>query len=489
MKISIHQRLRRRDLLKALGGAALALPALELFEHEGRAQSTTKKSKYAVFCYAPDGVNQRVFWPTGSATSFTLSTILKPFEAYQDKMLILGPQMNGTNPVNGSGLAYASATPQHQAPVTLSGRTGHSCSGQFCEGTLGLSYLTQTTAVNKLDGPSIDQVIAKAVKGDSTFSSLNFGLHPVGGDTPSDINFQDDGSSLTRLSGADEAWTHIFGNTVTGQPMTGTTTPSPANKLNAVTDFLHARFGSLRPTLSLSDRTTLDAHLAAMKTYEDRAKKRLDTSGAGGTGGTVDSACTNPKRATVATDSNSIRTGADTETLCPFFMDLISTSFACNLTKVASLTFGYPGGGDAGGLRMPWLGFSDPLHFVSHHAGDATKLDKYQKMNTWIAGQIAGLMQRLAAQPSASGTGTLLDETTIYWFNRHGDGDAHSNFALPNVILGGTGGYFKMGRWLQLPATNPTQVLISIANAMGVDVPNFGETAFKASAPLAGLTG
>jgi hypothetical protein len=129
------------------------------------------------------------------------------------------------------------------------------------------------------------------------------------------------------------------------------------------------------------------------------------------------------------------------------------------------------------------------LHFVSHHAGNADKLNKYAQMSTWIAGQVAGLMDRLAAIPSGTGTGTLLDETTIYWFNRHGDGDSHANFALPNVILGGTGGYFKMGRWLQMPKTNPTQVLISLANAMGVDVPTFGESGLSATSGLAGLTG
>jgi hypothetical protein len=190
----------------------------------------------------------------------------------------------------------------------------------------------------------------------------------------------------------------------------------------------------------------------------------------------------------VATDETSVRTGADTETLSPFFMDMIATAFQCDLTRVTSISFGYPGGGDAGGLRMPWLGFTDPLHFVSHHAGNATKLDKYKQMSTWIAGQLASLMDRLAAIPSATGTGTLLDETTIYWFNRHGDGDAHANFALPNVILGGTGGYFRMGRWLQMGRTNPTQVLISLANAMGVNVPTFGEEGLSATSPLAGLT-
>jgi hypothetical protein len=164
---------------------------------------------------------------------------------------------------------------------------------------------------------------------------------------------------------------------------------------------------------------------------------------------------------------------------------MIATAFTCNMTKVASVTFGYPGGGDAGGLRMPWLGFNEALHAISHHGNNPVNLDKYQKMNSWIAGQVAGLMQRLAAVPT--GTGTLLDDTTIYWFNRHGDGNPHSNFALPNIILGGTGGYFKMGRYLQLPATSPTKVLISLANAFGVNVPTFGEKALVDTGPLTGI--
>jgi len=468
VKLSIHKRIRRRDLLKTLGGAALALPALELFEWEARAQSATKTSKFIVFCYTPDGTNQAQFWPTGTTTNYTLSSILQPFEKYKDKLLILGPQMNGTSVVGNTGLTYNAGPLQHQATVTLTGRSPN------------LPYTNpQSAAVNNIDGPSIDQVIAKAVKGDSTFASLNFGLHPIGGDTPSDFNYQEDGTPVHRLSGADEAWSFMFGNLMptAGGGMTA------QNKLNAVTTFLHGRFSALRPQLSSADRITLDAHLAAMQTYETRAKQRLATTTPGS-----NADCTSPKRATVATDADSQRTGADTQTLCPFFMDLITAAFECNLSKVASVTFGYPGGGDAGGLRMPWLGFTDPRHFVSHHNGNPDLLSKYAKMDNWIASQIAGLMDRLAMHPSPSGTGTLLDDTTIYWFNRHGDGSSHSNQNLPNVILGGTGGYFKMGRWLQLPTTSPTKVLISSANAMGVNVPSFGTGAFKDTAPLSGLT-
>jgi hypothetical protein len=481
MKLSAHKKLTRRDLVRSLGAAAFVLPGLELFERSAHSATPGNVSKYIVFCYTPDGVNHAAFWPRGSTTSYEFSPILKPLEKYRDKLLVLGPEMNGNMPAADTGLTYFAPVAQHQAPVTLTARAGHICTGQFCVGNLGLPYLSnQLTAVNKLDaGPSMDQLIAKAVGGDTPFSSLNFGLHPRGGDTPSDINYREDGMPLTRLATADEAWTHVFGN-MTEDP----TTPSmtPLNKLNAVTNFLHSRFSTLRPALSAADQRSLDAHLASLSVYEARAQRRLTDEITG-----QPPTCSRPDRSMVATDETSVRTGADTESLSPFFLDMIATAFRCNLTKVTSLSFGYPGGGDAGGLRMPWLGFTDPLHFVSHHGGDATKLDKYQKMTTWIASQIAGLMDRLAAMPSATGTGTILDETTIYWFNRHGDGDAHANFALPNVILGGTGGYFRMGRWLQMPRTNPTRVLISLANAMGVDVPSFGEPGLSDTSPLAGL--
>jgi hypothetical protein len=455
-----------------LGSAALVLPCLELFERDARSQATQGKSKFAVFCYTPDGVNQQQFWPTGTESQFQLSPILSTFEPYKDKMLILGPQMSGGAPKSNTGLTYAGPVPQHQAPCTLAARVGAGCSGANCDGAAqALPYVDQTTAVNKIDGPSIDQVIASAVQADSPFSSLNFGLHPVGGDTPSDINYAQDGSPLKRMATPDEAWNRVFGMGDVAARLT-----TDLRKQTAVSDFLHGRFASLRPHLGTYDRQILDGHLAALKTYENRASGLLASQ----------AKCAAPTRAPVPTDDTSVRTGADTQALAPFFMDIISTAFSCNLTKVASVTFGYPGGGDAGGLRMPWLGFTDPLHLVSHNGGVALALDKYKQMNTWIASQVAGLMQRLAAVTDSTGK-TLLDQTTIYWFNRHGDGNAHTNYALPNVILGGTGGYFKMGRYLQLPATSPTNVLISIANAMGVNVPSFGSGPLTSTTALAGI--
>ena len=38
---------------------------------------------------------------------------------------------------------------------------------------------------------------------------------------------------------------------------------------------------------------------------------------------------------------------------------------------------------------MPWLGFTDALHAVSHHGGKAASKAKQTKMLAWIAEQIA----------------------------------------------------------------------------------------------------
>ncbi len=469
MKLSIHHRMRRRDLIKVIGSAALALPLLELFEDEVKAQAVPKRSKYVVFLYTPDGVYNKAFWPTGpDPTSSPTLGVLAP---YKDRMLLLGPQFTTPGvPATDTGLTYNTVPRQHRANMTLSASSVD----------LPLNP-DQFHAVNDIDGPSVDYLIGTALaategKNAAIYPYLNFGLHPIGGDTPSQINYDDKGHQLPRMSSADEVWNRLFAGVNAAMGAT------ELHKLSAVTDFLNSSFASLRPELSPFDRQTLDNHLASVRTFSDRKARSLVTQ-SNPTG-----ICAGPAaaKAMVPTDEESVRTGKDTLFLSPFFMQSIATAFACDLTRVASVTFGYPGGGGEGGLRMPWLGFNDALHSVSHHGDDPVKVSKYQQMNAWIAGQVKYLMDRLADIKTP--TGTLLDETTLYWYNRHGDGHTHSNFALPNVLLGGTGGYFKMGQVLSLPKTSPTKVLISIANAMGVNLPSLGSGALKDTAPLAGIT-
>jgi hypothetical protein len=470
MKLSARARLGRRDLARLIGSAALALPALELFARP-RARAADKRARFAVFLYTPDGAVLEDYFPRPGASQreFAISKVLEPLEAHRDRLLVLGPRWDGDATRADTGLCYAEKPEQHRAAVTLAANRHK------------LPLRPQEGVVNQIDSPSIDQVIASAVQGEARFGSLNFGLHPIGGDTASDINYGEDGTPLRRMESAGEAWDRVLGSIIdVVDPAAVAAAERALRREAALSNFLHGRFGALAPGLGKADKLTLDRHLGSLRTVEQRRVEQLKAALESEAG-----RCALPMRGDVPDDEDAIRTGADTEHLCPFFLDVLSTAFACEMCRVASITFGYPGGGSAGGLRMPWLGFSDPLHAVSHHGNQRGDMDKQTKMLRWIASQIAALMDRLAASPFEDGS--VLDYTTLYWFNRHGDGNGHSNDRLPCILAGGTGGYFDMGRSLQLGRSNVTQVLISIAHSMGVELDAFGVEELRAEGPLPGL--
>jgi Protein of unknown function (DUF1552) len=458
MKLSIHQRMGRRDLVKLIGSAAFALPALELFEPKARAQTAAKQAKFAVFMYTNDGMHPAAFFAPN------MSQTLSPLVPYKDQVIVLGAQLTSAGiPVSKSGLAYKQAPAQHRANICLT------ASNKVLGIVAGQANATGGPAkVNKNDGPSMDYVIAQSFKQ----LPLLLSMHPCGGDTPSEVTFDESGNPLTRLFTAPTILSSVFGGAV---PMTGADGAAALAKQNAITNFLNAHFATLRPHLSVADQAVMDQHLTQLVAYENDAATKLMN------GANLAAGCAAPSASAVP--AKDAQDGSEVQPLSQFIMQTIAIAFHCNMNRVATVSFGYPGGGGVGGLRMPWLSyrgasFDDPQHFVSHNGGDATLIGKYAAMNQWTVGQMAYLMGLLKAIPSASG-GTLLDETAIYLFNRHGDGNVHSNYALPGIVGGGAGGYFKTGQNLQLAATNPTDVLISMGRAMGANVPNFPLQTFK----------
>jgi hypothetical protein len=481
MKLSTHHRLQRRDFVKWIGGAALALPALELFELSAKAQVVAKRANFAVFIYTNDGMHPPAFFPKMGSTDPTSSPTLTPLAPHKSQVTLLGAPVDGTGfPLNNTGLTYNMKPAQHRANICFT------ASQVVLPIVAGQANATGgPNIVNKGDGPSIDYVIAQYFKQ----SPLLLGMHPWGGDTPSESTFDESGNPPTRLYQAPQIYSTVFGNVMSG----GGGPPTPAQdmtalaKQQAVTNFLNAHFATLRPQLSAYDKAIVDQHLAQLSSYEADVTAKLMAQSNPTTGGTT--SCSGPSASGVPAAQQD---GSDTLPFSKFIMQTTATVFSCNMNKVVTISFGYPGGGGVGGLRMPWLNyngasFDDPLHFVSHNGGDPVLSAKYALMNQWIVSQMALLMDLLKAIPTPSGT--LLDETAIYLTNRHGNGNGHTNFALPGIIGGGAGGYFKMGQNVVLSqATNPTEVLISMASAMGVPVPQFPMPMFN-NKPCASANG
>jgi hypothetical protein len=113
-------------------------------------------------------------------------------------------------------------------------------------------------------------------------------------------------------------------------------------------------------------------------------------------------------------------------------------------------------------------------------------------VHQWYATQFAYLVGKLKALPE--GSGTVLDNTLLFWTNELGLGGVHSPTNIPYVLAGKCGGALTTGRYLdflgtQTPAFGVGQahnrLLVSILNMFGQPDTTFGLPDFRG--PLPGL--
>jgi hypothetical protein len=453
-------RLGRRGALRTIGSAALALPFLHAWP--GRARGATPVAKNFLMVSLPNGMDPIQFWPTGGERDFVLSPMLQPLAPHRDKLLIVGPQFPdpvSRLPVANTGLRFAKTPGIHRAWVAT---TGHAALGHRMD-QVGDGLNIRTLH------PSVDQLIANKLP-PKTYPSLEFGVHSVGGDTPTIINFGMDGSPMPRMNDDRAAWERVFGG-LTGDPAV-----LKRNGLRraAVSDFLHGRFSALAPSLGRDDRQLLDGHLQSLREVEARV------SGPAAGGKQCSAVKTPPVPATAILPGNPF---SDSPALTANMQDMVALAFACDLTRVASISMSH----ESGHMSPTWLGFANEHHAVSHHGGNPDKRAKYNQIILWHTQMLARMLDRLKAFPHPDG-GTLYDQTLVWWMFRHSDGFAHGNAGVPGIIAGGAGGYFgPMGRYLNLPDTPHASLPFSMVNAMGLQIDGFGLDENRVTAPLAAL--
>ena len=152
-------------------------------------------------------------------------------------------------------------------------------------------------------------------------------------------------------------------------------------------------------------------------------------------------------------------------------IDLLVNSLANDMARVATLQYMR----SVGMAQMRWLGVEEGHHSLSHDPDDKKEsYEKLLKINTWFAGELAYLAKRLQDTPEPGGTGSMLDHTLIVWTNELGKGNSHTLDNIPCVLLGGGFG-FQMGRSLQFDKVAHNRLWMSIAHAMGHELPTFGK--------------
>jgi len=419
----------RRAFLGGLGVSAAAAPFLPLFNSSAQEGSFPKR---LVLLFSANGTLHENWVPSGTATDFQLGPILAPLEPFKDQLVIVDG-MEQLRPGPGDG---------HQKGMAMlwSGSQmleGGDFQGGGNSGTVGWG-----------GGITIDQEVANAIGTETPFQSLEFGVQTGGATVWSRQSYAGPNQPIAPEDNPTEMFDRLFGDLdidTEALEKLKAERRSVIDRVKGDLELLEGKYGS-------DDRLKIEAHLDAIRAIEQRNEAAVPN-------------CEVP----------SLNTGIDHQANDEFpnvsrlQMDMLAMSLACDLTRVASLQWSR----SVSNTRMNWIGVPDGHHDLSHLGdGDQSMVDKITAINTFYAGEVAYLLQRLAEIPE--GNGSVLDNTLVVWGNELSRGNSHGRNPIPFVLAGGAGGALETGRFLQYDSVPHNRLLVSIGQAMGADVQTFG---------------
>jgi hypothetical protein len=227
----------------------------------------------------------------------------------------------------------------------------------------------------------------------------------------------------------------------------------------SILDYVGKQLQDFRLRLGSADRQAVDAHMTSLREVE----KRLNTGGNAGPAGAPPSLpetkfdVTTPRNFNLVTRAH---------------MDLMVLALAADFTRVTTLLMG-DGNGDH--LVTPWLGpqygMDTGLAYLglrnSQHGNSHVLNEVHNGQQRWHATEFAYLAQKLKDTPDPAGR-RLFDSSVMLVINNMNTGGGHGTNNLPTFTLGNAGGAFRTGRYLKIGGAPQTQILASVAAAVGV---------------------
>lgn len=356
------------------------------------------------------------------------------------------------------------------------------------------------TAANRLTtslagGPSIDQVIAKAINTPTPVTKypsweLDFCGAP---DFEGGVSYIAAGQINNRTGGPSQVLKLFPASLGTQSEAEQKAELARLEQQKAAMEIALGEYGNIGGRLSKEDKAKLDQHA---QTVRDLQVQML--LGASAT-------CQPPNPQLVA-DVNTAQNGpsgsaaeraAKTKLQWDVQARLAVAALSCDLTRVGILHL--PGYGAIDdvinyapanyGNGLAHTDTHDLAHQCSGPGGALWNVpqarDLITKLDAAQATMFAQLLGYLKAVPRGDG-GTLLDSTIVVQCGQIANG-YHDTFDLPWIIAGSGNGYFRTGRFLKYPeTTSHNDLYVSLANAMGVNITTFGNPAV-CKGPLANL--
>lgn len=417
----------RRTFLRG-AGSTLALPLLSSLSR-GAAPSPLR----LVFVYLPNGVHVPEWRPAEEGPlGDALPPLLEPLAAHRGSFSVL------------SGLTADKARANGDGP------------GDHARAAA--AFLTATQPF-KGDGTvlrvgvSADQLLARAIGGETRFPSLQLG--PDGGmqSGQCDSGYPCAYSSNLSWSAPDTPLAHetnprLLFDRLFGVGLANLPPEERARRIaqrRSVLDLVSADARAMASVLDARDRRKLDQYLEGVRELERRIDRATDP-------------------AAVAMDRPTGQPQDFGEHVALLF-ELLALALATDSTRVATFMVANEGSNRA----YRGLGLSEGHHSLSHHGNDPAKEAAIAAINRYHLGLFAGFLDRLRDEG-------LLDDTLVVLGSGIADGNRHEHHDLP-ILLAGGGGRLPLGEHRRFPRDTPlANLYLALFERFGIEAGSFGDS-------------
>jgi len=423
--------LSRRTFLRGTG-VVVGLPFLDAMvpAWTALAQTAASPKPRMGFMYLPHGAIMEAWTPATEGTGFELSPILKPLAPFQKQLTIVSQLQN----------KGAIAPPVH----ALQPGTWLSCTlpemGQDPHGGITADQIAAAHIGQDTPLPSIE--VATEGRGGSGACDRSYGCSY--GNT---ISFRTPTTPLPMESDPKKLFERLFGQGDTAQER-----KAIAKQYSSILDLVSQEAADLQRSLDGPDRARLGDYLESVREIERRVQKM-------------------EAQDLTSLDLPDVPVGPNFDQRLNLMFDMIALAYQANLTRV----FTYMMAGEGSNVTYNHIGVSDAFHPLSHHQNDKAKKDRLIKIQTYHSQVFAKFLDTLSKMPD--GDGSVLDHSILLYGSNMSNSNAHDEYPLPTIVVGGGAGKVKGNQHLRYPDKTPlANLLQTLLDRAGVPVEKFGDS-------------
>lgn len=431
--------LSRRTFLRG-GCVSLGLPFLEAMVPAGTAlaQTAAAPKARAGFFYLPHGaiMNNTVYgkevdaWSsTGRGADFKLGQTLAPLEPFKRLVTTFDNIENS--------VALGSVH-------TLNPATWLSC------------VRPDTSAKGASLATTLDQVIAQRLGQQTTLPSLELAAETTvqiaagnGSFYAVTTSFAAPNKPLPMEYNPRKVFIQLM-----GEGDTAAERDALLRKNASILDMINERSKSLRGELGPGDQRALSDYLDTVRELE----RRVNMAGARDLSG-------------IDVPDAPVGELEDFDKQLTMMFDLLALAYQADLTRVATFVMAAEGTD----RPYPHLKVAGGFHPVSHHANQRERIAELTRIQRYHMERFAGFLKKLA--DAKEGEGSVLDHSLFLYGSNMGNSNAHDNYPLPEVLIGGANGRHVGGKNLVLPERTPLANLhLTILEKLGIPQASFGNS-------------